>query len=515
MKEQIIRLESHDDAISVRDKLGWIRTNHVLLVFPDDPRVQILPRRLDLVLIQREATRRNAHLALITQDPLIIEHANELGIAHFPTIQASHRRRWRMQKAQVAVERSEDQIALDPELAEAASRLTPAPDLTPPHILRAIKMTLTGLGVASALGITLFAGPGATIHLSPAANQVAVTTTVTASPDPSVTQVDVSASTIPARSIGVEVEGRATVDTTGVNEEPSSKARGIALFTNLIPDQVTIPTGTIVRTSAAQPVRFITLDDATVPATVGDTVEVPIEALEPGYVGNLPTGRINDIEGPLSTRLAVTNSQPTRGGDVTRVPAVAPSDYNRVLALVQQQLQQRAYAEMQTDPRIALLDTEFIPAESLYEVLKHSETYSASVGQSVDQLTLTMRVTIQGVAIDERRAREIVYARLSEKVGEGFEIIPESLVFRLGEVTTVDEQRQVTFIMQGAGDVSAAIDTGTVRRALRARPVRGAATFLDRELALAAPPVIEMWPAFWPWMPLWALRIDVDVQRGP
>jgi hypothetical protein len=313
----------------------------------------------------------------------------------------------------------------------------------------------------------------------------------------------------------VEVEGQATVDTTGTIDQPSEKARGIALFTNLIPDQVTIPAGTVVRTSAAQPVRFVTLADATLPGTVGETVEVPIEAVNPGFEGNLPAGRINEIEGPLSARLAVANGEPTRGGDVTVVPAVGPADFDRVRALLLQELQQRAYAEMQTDPFIALQSTEFIPIESLAVVLMHSETFDGYVGQAATELALDVRVTIQGVAIDERRAREVVYAGLAEKVGEGFEISATSLVFRRGVVTNIDDQRRVTFVMQGAGDVSAAIHPQDVRRMVRGRSVQGALATLDRELPLAAPPSIEAWPPFWPIIPSLAARIDVEIGPSP
>ncbi len=512
MKEQVIHLEPHDDAVSVRDKLGWVQATHVLLVFPPDPGVDILTRRLDLVLIQREATRRQAQLALITRNPQLIDHADELGIAHFATIEASHRRTWRMAQAQISVERSEEQVPLDPELAEAASRLHSLSEPRPIRLPRGVRFGLAGFGAALFLVGNYFVLPGATIHLTPAANQVTVTTTVTA--DPGATEVRVGESIIPARSIGVVVEDSATIEVTGFTDLPTEKARGTALFTNLIPDQVTIPVGTVVRSSAGQPVRFVTLTDATLPGKVGETVEVPIEAVEPGYEGNLPIGRINEIEGPLSARLAVANPQSTRGGDVTVIPAIGPQDYDRVLALLLQQLQQRAFAEMQTDPDIALLDTEFVPIQSLTIVLTDSQTYDGYIGQAANHLTLSMRVTIQGIAIDERRAREVVYAKLAEKIGSGFEIIPDSLIFRRGEVTNSDEQRRVTFIMQGAGSVAAAVDPTTVRQMVRGQPTNEALALLDRELTLAEPPQIDLWPPLWLWMPVWEGRIVVRITHS-
>src|SRR5436853_34579 len=63
MKVQVIQLESYDDVISIRDRMGFIDTERVLLVWP--PKGRIVKRKLDLVLIQREATRRGAKLALV------------------------------------------------------------------------------------------------------------------------------------------------------------------------------------------------------------------------------------------------------------------------------------------------------------------------------------------------------------------------------------------------------------------------------------------------------------------
>lgn len=513
VKEQVIHLEPHDDVTSVRDKLGWIRAPRVLLNFPDDPRYPILRRKLDLVLIQREATRRQAQLALVTRDPEVIEQAEELGIACFRSIEASHQQHWHTRMAQLTVDRGEYAARLDPDLVEIGTRLKPDRLLLSPGLQRAASVALFVLLGVGLLGGGYLVLPGAIIYLAPASNQVTVTTTITA--DPQAGEVQPDRNVIPARIVGVEVESAATVETTGTAELPTEKARGIVLFTNLIPDQVTIPAGSIVRTSAAQPVRFVTLADATLPGRIGETVEVPIEALEAGFVGNLPPGRINQLEGPLGTRVAVANAQPTRGGDVQQVPAIAQADYDRVRALVLQQLQQRAFAEMQTNPYINLQAGEFIPLESLVVVLVHAETYQGYVGQPADQVSLTMRVTVQGTAIDERFARQIVYARLAEKVGPGYQIGAESLIFRRGEVTGIDDERRITFIMQGAGDVTVAIETQAVRQMTAGKPISQALDQLNQELPLAAPPVIEVWPGFWPVMPSVPFRIQVEVSGQP
>lgn len=372
-------------------------------------------------------------------------------------------------------------------------------------------MGLMGFSVLAILAIIIFIMPGATVKLEPATNQEMVTTTVTADPDPQITGVDTARRIIRARVVGIEVDASPKVDTTGSKDIPAKKARGTALFTNLLSDQVTIPAGTTIRSSAARPIRFVTLADVTLPGKIGQTVEVDIEAIEPGFEGNLPSNRINEVEGLLATRIAVTNPQPTGGGDVTTVRAIDQSDYDRVRALALQQVQQRAYASMQTDPFIALQETEFIAPETLAVVLIAFETYSGTVGQEAEQVELHMRATVQGIAIDELLAQQVAYADLAKKVGSGFQISPDTMLFKRGEVTQIDDQRRVTFIMQGTGDILSAIPTDKVRQLLRGRTPSAASSRLESSFPLVAPPTIQVWPGFWPIMPFLSLRIDVEV----
>lgn len=509
MKEQVIHLDAHDDVTSVRDKLGWVRAARVLLVFPDDPAHPILQRKLDLILLQREATRQKAQLALITIDPAVIDNAQELKLACFPTVEASHQRYWRSPRARLKIARPQKPASLDPDLIEAATRLRSASHNITPQQRRAIQIGLVGLPVLIILMVIVLILPGATIRLQPATNQVTVTITVTA--DPEVKAVDNARRTIPARPIGIEVDASAKVETTGKKDIPAKKASGAALFTNLLNDQVTIPAGTIIRTTAAQPIRFVTLADVTLPGKVGQTVEVDIEALEAGFEGNLPSNRINEVEGLLATRIAVTNPQPTRGGDVTEVQAIDQSDYDQVRALALQQLQQRAYASMQTDPFIALQDTEFVPADTLAVVLIAFETYSGTIGQEASEVELNMRATVQGIAIDERLARQVAYDELAKKVGTGLQISADTMLFKRGEVTQIDDQRRVTFVMQGAGDVLATVPPDEVRHLVRGQTLPAAALRLESNFPLVAPPTIQVWPGFWPILPLLPLRIEVEV----
>jgi hypothetical protein len=121
---------------------------------------------------------------------------------------------------------------------------------------------------------------------------------------------------------------------------------------------------------------------------------------------------------------------------------------------------------------------------------------------------------VQGVAIDERLASQAAYVELAKRVGPGFQLSAESLLFKRGEVTQIDEQRRVTFIMHGTGEVLTDIPPAKVRQLVQGRTINRAKSRLEGGFPLTAPPDIEVWPGFWPIMPLLPLRIQVDFGGG-
>ena len=122
---EYVQLESGDDATAVRDRLSFIRGRRVLLIWPESGTA--LRRKLDLVLIQREAKRRAIQLALVTHDEDVIRSAHELGISSFETIGASERKRWKRGRTRIFIQRfhKPDTTAPD-DLMDAASRVRPS-----------------------------------------------------------------------------------------------------------------------------------------------------------------------------------------------------------------------------------------------------------------------------------------------------------------------------------------------------------------------------------------------------
>lgn len=105
--------------------------------------------------------------------------------------------------------------------------------------------------------------------------------------------------------------------------QPSSgRATGTVIFINRTDKPVVIPQGTTVSTSAESQVKFVTIEEAVLPAIIGGTAVAGIVAVDPGPSGNVDALQINMIGGPLSLRAMVINDAPTRGGTVRRLPDV-------------------------------------------------------------------------------------------------------------------------------------------------------------------------------------------------
>ena len=92
MKTQIITLESHDDLISVRDKLSWAKTPRILLVWPKNEKVTL--RILDLKVLQRHADSLGAQIGIVTKRIKVRRDAESLDIPVFDSTSAAQRDLW-------------------------------------------------------------------------------------------------------------------------------------------------------------------------------------------------------------------------------------------------------------------------------------------------------------------------------------------------------------------------------------------------------------------------------------
>jgi hypothetical protein len=481
MKEQILHLDPHDDFISTRDKMGWVQTQRVLLVWP--PRGQVLTRRLDLALLHRHAHRLGAHMALITTDAEVSEQARDLGLPVFPSLEASRRERWRSRAPRLRPERHQP----PPDLQAIQSPAPKVRSLALPAWAGWLSRTLVfAAGLIGLVAVMYALIPSATVVLKPAAHPL--TTRVEMIADPTLIQVDPTGY-IPARAVQVELETSGLTTTTGSKDVPGEHATGTVIFNNLVGTPAVIPQGTGLRTTRGAPIRFTTTQAATIEGR-NAVVEVPIQAVEPGPTGNVPAGLINAIDGPLGLQLAVINPTATKGGTFIKRAAVTDADRAHIREQLLTQLSQAAVSTLEAQ----LQPGEFIAPDSIRvdEVL--AETYDRSTGEPADTLRLKLRIAVIGLAINENDARRVAQAALQAQVPPSEALIGPAQVTR-DSLLFIEADERIHLTVSATGTAVPLIDREVVRQLIRGRKIPEAIQFLKIGLPLAEPPEIQVRPA--------------------
>ncbi len=504
-----IKLEPYDDAVSIRDRLTFAHTRRVLLLWPREGHV--LTRKLDLLLVQRQATALGLHIALITEDFTVIEHARDLNISVFENEQNAARSRWKRPHDKVFAAPPRDTTE-QAEIAERVAQMRGGPTTPTERRLRQIGRWMMFIALLLTLfGGLLLAAPSATITITPASRQVFETVTIIADPD--LTDIDIEHYRMPAQLVTLQATARVTVEATGIETAGATRAQGLVTFRNTSADPILTPQGTIVATSATFPVRFETLIETTLPASDGTTIDVPIQALleHSGAEGNVSPGDINRVESTFAGVVTITNANATYGGAIQEVKMVTQSDHDHLLTESRKQVKENARDLLLHQ----LSGDQFLVPNSVQIITERTDwtIYNAIVGDLTDSVTLDLRAEVQAVVVDERMARQVAYAGLAPYIQPGLQISQEALSYTRGDTLSIDPNGRVTFLMTVRGNIAVAIDADRVRDRLTGLSVDDAYRRLNNELLLDVnrPPTIDTWPTWFdrlPWLPV---RITVKV----
>jgi hypothetical protein len=253
----------------------------------------------------------------------------------------------------------------------------------------------------------------------------------------------------------------------------------------------------------------VTAADVDVPGGFGAQVEAPIEAVDVGVGGNVGANLINEVEGVAALAVRVSNPQPTGGGGVKQVPSVTQADKDRLRAALLQQLQQRAYAQMQS----GLGEQEYIAPESLAVADILDETYDRFVTEEAPSLGLQMRMRVSALKVGMQDANVLVYSALASRVPPGYELIPNGLTFQREEtLVPADKRGNLTLVMRGTGFAAARLDMEKVRRSVAGKPLESAREYLLESMPLQADPLVEVWPDWFGRVPYLTFRTEVQVK---
>ncbi len=511
MKTHLIHLEPFDDIVSVRDKMKWGKSGRILIIWPRS-RDPLLNRRLDILLLRRQADELGAVLAFVSRDSQVKSYARELKIAVFKNTRQAQETRWPRHKPASIFHRSTQSYPGDPigvpqdlhERREQVRQASPSQFTTvgPPwleHPLARSAIFTLALMAVLAIGAALF--PSARITLVP--QQRTQELTFTAQTGPSIAVINPGGN-IPSNTIRVIVEGSTTVESTGSIQFPDTAASGTAQFTNLTDVAVVIPAGTVL-VAPQSSIRFVTLHSGQIPAQAGGSVDVEIQAVLPGRDGNLPPGSINAIEGDLGLQLTVTNRQATIGGRNQDLAAPTDEDRSRAIRELIDRLRETARAEIAL--QISEGDLLLTPAPLLSQTLE--ETHTPAGAEPSDILHTSMQLEFLALVVKRADLEELARRVLDSNLEPGFTPVAESIqVTNLGR-PEADESGSARWPVQANRPIRALLaGTSPVSLILGQSPEL-AEQRLSAVFALAEPPEIELSPAWWPRLPFLGFRIEV------
>ncbi len=500
--------------------LGAQPGERLLFILPDE--ADHFANEVRLKALRQEADAGNVQIGLVTGDKDIRYFAKATRIPVYKSEDAA-RRRWRWPKPEAPLPPPNKlRPAVIPPPPDAAVALKPPAIITRPDgtVLwgeaktRPDRSWLQGLSYALFIGVialvifgvTVYLLPQAAISLTPARTQIVSSIDLTARTG--IDEPDYLNKLVPARVVQARVEGFGVTPTTGQEDAPVGKATGVVTLINRTSREITVPEGTILRTTFGENVRFRTLNEVKVPPGIGQKAEVQVEAVEPGLEGNVPALTINEVEGSLNISLRVSNPFRTEGGAVESVATVTQADKDRLLNELLAQLQQQAYTKLAENLR----QGEYIPPETVQTYIL-AATYDHFAGEPADELGLQLQLLARGLAVDMDGARGLAERSLRETAPSDKYLLEETI--RTGEPHfTLFGDEFVNFSLTASGEVLEPVSAGDVRAVLTGASVDQAAQLLEENFDLATPPEIKLTPPWMDRLPTLPFRIIVRVYKG-
>ena len=496
MKTQIITLETHDDLISVRDRMSWAKSPRILLVWPKFERVTLRP--VDLRVLQSHARTLGAELGLVTRIANVRRNAQGFGIPVFATTTEAQREAWPPQRLPKSLRlrkialRNLWEMKQQSKVGEAKWRSNSV-----------VRVGFFAMGVLAVLTVAILFLPHTAIKLTLISQQQSITIPVSANPG---TESVFVSGNIPAYQTSALVTTTQTMAVTSQGAVPNDKAEGIARFTNLTQTDLTIPAGTVVYTTGSPSIEFQTANITHLPGGSKSFVEVPIVAVEAGSSGNVAAGAIQAIDGTLALSASISNPSPTVGGTDLTTTEAADADRQHLHDIAMSALDQQAKQEIIS----SIGAHDLLLLNTLKADVPSQEIYDPPAGQPGDTLKLTMSVQYNAQYVKADDLRQLAQTLLDAAMPAGFVSKPDTLQFNSTNVFTADQAGSTHFNVLAQRVLIHDIQSPQVIFLVRGLSPANAKQVLLSKLPLAEPPEIQTSPSWWPWLPLIPFRITVQ-----
>ena len=485
MKVHVINLDPEDDHVSARDKISWARGSKIVLVWPR--RGRPLDSRLDLTVVQRHVSRLGLELGLVTFDPEIIAHAEQLNIPVFGSLEKLSPGTWNEPTESIIPHRERPSLV---ELREARN----AQKGTLVQLGERGRIVAVGVSIVAVLALVISILPSAEIVMDPTNFPIEQNLSIWIDPLPAS-----SSSMIQGQLVSAEITGAMRVETTGRIWLPQATATGELQFVNLTDEEISIPAGTGLR---AGEVRFLTSEGAVLESGINSSVVIAIEAAKPGISGNVTIGAINSVEGPLGFLVTASNLGAIQGGRDQVAGAVSVQD----MQVARQDLEAELL-ESAENVLVAELNRgyQLIP-ESIRVTEVVEERFDIELDEAAESLGLTLVLKIEGLGYSVPLVRQAAEQELLSALPTNRILIPGSLSLKAVDALADWPSMEVLFAVEGA--VANTADKDLLRRSVLGDPKTQAASRLEQLLELKQAPMIRTSPTWMPWVPWLGMRIE-------
>jgi hypothetical protein len=495
MKTTVIQIDPHDDLVSIKDKMSWVKSARILLILP--AKYNPFENELSLKIIQRYALELGSIVGLVSRNRQLNEVAENLGIPYFSSTVKAEKDGWFQKKSSIPYEKRFVK-GLQNIISEKENVPKDSGKADPSTLAKIISLLLV---MCAFIGMVVFIFPSAIITIYPIVNTQEVTVDFFA--DQQISTVQITGG-IPARLISIERDGLLTKQSTGVVLIPTQKASGSILVTNLTAEELSIPANTVVSTKGDPKIRFQTTREMVLPGGDKNPVEIEIIALQPGLEGNVGTGSIDKVEGELGQLISVQNTSATNGGESLEVPAPSDADFDAIRAQLIEQLQKEAGKELSLIPQKGerLID-ESIRIDKIVEEKRMTATNSPS-----DLASYQMNISFSGLVIntgdEESLAKMILDSSLPSTL---IPLNTQILIRQIDRPTQIDNEG-VVWRVNASRLVFDRWEEANVLKLITGRKIESAKNIINNSIPQVRSATIEISPEWWIWLPLMPQRIQ-------
>ncbi len=500
MKTHLLQLNSFDDCFSIIDNMNWSKANRILIVWPDKGTVSLNEK--DMLLLLRKAESLGSQLAIVSDEKKIIEVSKFAGIQVFSSIPEANKKSWRRSKKirrKTFAENQEQRLARFKFLSQIIKR-------KPPVLNRFIRILFFLLGCFSLLALIIFFIPSAIVDVKTIAKTMEIDLDLWTNPD--IKSGNVSGA-IPLEIVYKVKTDTFLGDSTGTIRIPSNFAIGDLKFRNLTDRGMTIPEGTIVRTSSEPPVRFKTLNALTLSGVINSEAQVQAVSLEGGIIGNVPPMAINAIEGLIGGNIMVENPDEFRGGSETKTLSPSDFDYEIAKSALLEKMEKELIDEIKKEHPEGYLFPE--GSVKLSKVIFEKKIPELNVPGESFQYQLSCEFSVW--MIKQEDLNIILNDLMEANLPVGYTRIPGSMSTEIITQPVFDNNGDMRWNINATELIKPIVETDQIKNQIAGKSINSAFSILGQSEYLDKHSVISISPNFLKRLPFIPFRIKVNLNE--